>query len=164
MNKKAQIQQVFVYIITIVVVGLIFMIGYKAIGGMMSKGCDVEKTTFKTNLESFITKYTSYGEFHLEEMGVPCSFAQICFVDTGLIRNPPTTFTYPKNYIIESSVQDSDVEENIFMIKTDITEPLKFSPEVVVDGDIICINNTDGRFHLAFEGMGRETKISSGLE
>ena len=52
------------------------LIGYKSIGGIMKKGCEVEKATFKVDIESFISKYNSYGSVHTESLKTPCSYAQ----------------------------------------------------------------------------------------
>jgi len=156
---KGQIQQVFIYILTIIIVGLILLIGYRAIGGLMEKGCKVEMTTFKSNLESFITKYSSYGSFHEETMKAPCSFASICFVDTQDIEDGTDFPTAPE--VIRQSVLDN-IQENIFLFKTEVTEPAGFMSEIHVDDGMICINNSNGNFYIAFHGLGKKTNISSG--
>ncbi|MFH1770459.1 MAG: hypothetical protein ABH828_02780 [archaeon] len=160
MNKKGQLQQVFIYLMTMIIVGLIVLIGYKAIGGLINKGCDVEISTFQKTLESYITKYSSFGSVHKETLNVPCSYKQICFVDTDIIGTNP--FFYPDNTIIESSVK-SNIEENIFLVSDKVTEPFGFMNEIVVEEGVICLNNTNGKFYIRFEGLGRRTAISSGV-
>jgi hypothetical protein len=160
---KAQIQQVFVYIITIVVVGLILLVGYKSIGTLLDKGCDVEMNTFKSTLETAIEKYTSYGSFHRESLNVPCSFRSVCLIDSRELTDPtPPPFSYPDNTIIQESIRDG-IQQNIFLVKKEVTEPIGYKEEIYVEDEIICIDNTNGKFHIAFEGMGRTTKISSGV-
>lgn len=154
-------QQVFIYLMTMIIVGLIILIGYKAIGGLINKGCDVEISTFQKTLESYIVKHSSFGSIHKETLNVPCSYKQICFVDADIIGN---TFYYPDNVIIKDSVK-SDIEQNIFLVSDKVTEPFGFMNEIVVgtDSGVICINNTNGKFYLRFEGLGRRTIISSGV-
>ena len=55
---KGQVQHVFIYILTIIVVGLILLLGYKSIGGLMGQGCDVERATFASDLESKIESFS----------------------------------------------------------------------------------------------------------
>jgi|TARA_Y100000310_G_scaffold276363_1_gene293440 hypothetical protein len=155
---RGQIQQVFIYLLTIIVVGLILLIGYKSIGGIMKKGCEVEKATFKVDIESFISKYNSYGSVHTESLKAPCSYAQICFVDKDILDNNNFNSSNP---IIESSVR-AGIEENIFLVKKEVTDAVGFMEEINVDEEIVCINNTGGKFKIRFEGLGKETGISRG--
>lgn len=151
-------QQVFIYILTIVVVGLILLLGYKAIGGLIAKGCDVEQTTFKSSLENYISKYSSFGSLHKETIKVPCDYREICFVDAEKIG---ASFTYLDNIIIESSVE-AGIEQNIFLEKKGVTDPIGFMKEVEIEdaSGIVCIENRNGNFYITFEGLGRSTKIT----
>ncbi|MBU1201826.1 MAG: hypothetical protein KJ583_02505 [Nanoarchaeota archaeon] len=155
--RKGQIHQVFIYILTIIVVGLILLIGYKSFGGIMKKGCDVEKATFKSTLESYISKYSSYGSFHMEPLKAPCAYQQICFVSSEKIGDSGFDSS---NEIIKSSVKES-IKNNIFIVK-DVTDAIGFNEKIVVDntGGIVCINNTNGYFRVNFEGLGRNVSIS----
>lgn len=160
MKRKGQIQQVFIYLMTMIVVGLIILIGYKAIGGLINKGCDVEVSTFQKNLELYIVKHSSYGSVHKETLNVPCAYSQICFVDSDVIGN---TFNYHDNVIIEDSVE-TGIEQNIFLISDKVTEPFGFMNEIAIEtGSIVCIDNINGKFYMRFKGLGRRTVISSGV-
>lgn len=149
-------QQVFIYIMTIVVIGIILLLGYKAIGGLIAKGCDVEQTTFKSSLENYISKYSSFGSLHKETISVPCDYRQICFVDVAEIGNTGFSST---NIIIQSSVR-AGIEQNIFLEKKDVTEPIGFMTEVEIESGSKCIENRNGKFYITFEGLGRSTKIT----
>ncbi|NQU98090.1 hypothetical protein HQ533_01370 [Candidatus Woesearchaeota archaeon] len=158
--RKGQIQQVFIYIVAIVIVGIILLIGYRAISGLTDKACQVEKTTFKSSLESYITKYSSYGSLHRESLNAPCSYANVCFVNTTAIIDEETLTQGPD--VIKNSVKDG-IEQNIFLVKSNFTEPFGFMTEIEVEKKIICINNTNGKFYIKFEGLGKKTIISSGV-
>ncbi|MBU0665813.1 MAG: hypothetical protein ABIC91_01350 [Nanoarchaeota archaeon] len=158
--KKAQIQQTFIYILTIILVGIILLIGYKSIGSIMSKGCDVEKTTFKSDIKALVERYNSYGSLNREEMNAPCDYSKVCFVDANEVGVGTFTTT---NKIIKDSV-NAGIEQNIFLIKEgspSITEPIGFSEAIKVDSKIICINETNNKFKIQFEGTGKYTKISN---
>ncbi len=170
-NKKAQLQQVFIYIITIIIVGLIFVVGYKAIGGIMEKGCDVEVTNFKSNLKSYITKYNTYGSVQNENMKSPCDYSHICFVDTGRIQDSdPNNKVYApeivgnnQSKIIIGGSANAGIEENVFLIKSQVTDPFGFYDEIEVAPPdyVVCFNSTrNGFFNITFEGTGRTTLIS----
>lgn len=163
MKRKGQMQQVFIYLMTMIIVGLIILIGYKAIGGLINKGCDVEVNTFQKTLESYIVKHSSYGSMHKETLNVPCSYRQICFVDTDDIINSNYKDN-SDNLIIESSVK-SGIEQNIFLVSDKVTVPFGFMEKIIVGTEDIayCINNTNGKFYMRFEGLGRRTNISSGV-
>ncbi|MFC2135432.1 hypothetical protein ACFLTH_12535 [Bacteroidota bacterium] len=160
--KKGQIQQVFIYIITIIVVGLILLIGYRSIGGLMKKGCDVEMTSFKSSLESYISKYDSYGDLHKESIKVPCSYREICFINTDAINNGEN-LDGDIDLIIKDSVS-AKIQENVFLVKTDAVEPFgTFFPEIKVDNTAryVCMENMGGRFYIKFHGLGKQVNISS---
>ena len=155
---KGQMQQVFIYIMTIVVIGIILLLGYRAIDGLIAKGCDVEQTTFKSSMENYISKYSSFGSLHKETISVPCDYRQICFVDADKINDD--TFN-TDNGIIESSVQ-AGIEQNIFLEKKGVTDPIGFMKEVDIESvsGIECIENRNGKFYITFEGLGRSTRIT----
>lgn len=156
---KGQIQQVFIYILTIVIVGMVLLIGYKAIGGIIGKGCDVEKATFQTNLDGYVEKYSDYGSVHKESLNAPCGSKSVCFVDAEQIANQDTEGT-EDNSIIKNSV-DEGIEENVFLISSDnITEPFGYNKKIQVDAGMVCVDNTNGKFYIWFEGLGKKTNIS----
>lgn len=157
MNSKGQIQQVFIYILAIIIVGLILLIGYKAINGMIQKSCDVQKTNFQTDIRVMIDRYNDYGSTHVKEINTPCGYFQVCFVDSEKIGEPITT----SNTIIKNSVHDN-VSQNIFMMKADITEPIGYDEKIQVEGGIICINSSSGKFNIKFTGLGKKVRISLG--
>lgn len=165
--RKGQIQQVFIYIMTIIVVGLILLVGYKSIGGLMKKGCDVEMSTFKSTIESYVSKYTSYGDLHTEYIKVPCSFSEICFIDTKAVtdgKDLSSSMDSTKYGIIIDSV-NNEIQENIFLVKKEVTEPAGYMKEIMVDNGTfkyICMENVNGKFYIKFQGLGRQVNISAG--
>jgi hypothetical protein len=158
MNNKAQIQQVFTYILTIILVGFVLLMGYRAIIGLIDKGCEVEKASFKTNIESMISKFNNYGSLNREGLNGPCDFSQVCFIDTQIIRSN-TAININNPLIFQST--GAGVEKNIFLVKHGLTEPVGFVEQLKVDNsqEYICINNTNGKFEITFRGDGKNTYI-----
>jgi hypothetical protein len=181
-KKKGQIQQVFIYAMVLIVAALVVLIGYKAIGGFMKKGCDAGQKTFANDLEGYVKNYITYGSAKKEQLSVPCGYAKLCFADAGLINNKTDkitgnekTISFDLNKpfseeakIIESSV-NSGIKENVFLVKSDVADPIAFLEEIKIDIDtngdginenIICINATTGFFFIGFEGLGKQVKLS----
>jgi hypothetical protein len=77
--KKAQVQQVFIYIMVILVVGTILLLGFRAIMNIMDKACDVNEVVFKKELEDTMSKYSRMGNLGRETIKVPCNYDELCF-------------------------------------------------------------------------------------
>jgi hypothetical protein len=150
---KGQIQQVFIYILTIIVVGLILLVGYKAIINIMEKSCDVETTKFASSLEESIGRYTDSGSFHTVDLKAPCETLEVCFVD------PDTTSINSGYAIIDDSV-NAGIKQNIFLIKPGLIEPFGYFPSIDVQSNILCVENTNGFIRMSFEGLGQKTRVT----
>ena len=163
--KKAQIiGQVFIYILTVVVIGIIVLLGYRAISGIINQGCRVDEVNFKTDIESFISKYSAYGSVNKESMPVPCSYTQVCFVSNDKIINP-NGFSM-QNKLIEAGVK-SGVQQNVFLIDNKkmpkaiaYSEKINATDQPAYTG-YICINPTNGKFNILFTGRGSTVVIGT---
>lgn len=156
---KGQVQHVFIYLLTIIVVGLILLLGYKSIGGLMGQGCDVERATFASDLESKIESFSDYGDIHKKSLSTPCSFTTLCFANTSAI-DENKHILFPNNPIIEDSVWNG-IEDNIFLVNDDVTEPVGFVSQISLSEDVLCIQSRGGKFYLRFEGLGKKTRIGA---
>ena len=156
--KKAQIQQVFIYILTIVIVGLILLMGYKIIGNTINQGCEVEHVKFTSQILGYIEKYDNYGSYHTEQIAVPCDYEELCFVDTNALGDPNFN---SNNVIISDSVQ-SGTQKNIFLVG-ETTEPIGFVEKIRLgnQNEALCFKVTAGEFLVAFEGTGNSTIIKT---
>jgi len=159
MNNKAQVQHVFIYILTIVVVGLIFLMGYKVIGNIIEQGCEAEHIKFTSDILRFVEQYDSYESYHTEQMSVPCEYEQLCFVDSSAIYDSVTITS--EHALIKNSVEDG-IKKNIFLIGESV-EPLGFNEKVSLDNETkdMCFNATAGYFNIAFRGDGESTLIET---
>lgn len=156
-NKKSQITgQVFIYIFAIIVVGFLAIIGANLFKKVSIEKCNVQETTFISNMKKYIDTYTDYGSVHKENLQPPCNSKQICFVSTNKIGvNNIIPNQYP---IIRDSVEDS-VQMNIFLVTNKETKPLAFSEELEVNNGFLCINSMRG-LKLTFTGNGQTTIVS----
>ena len=79
-SKKAQVQQIFIYAIGIVVVGLILVFGYQAVRNLSSQGEQVKAIEFRTQLANDI-KGISFGDVRIREYPIPQGFDFVCVSD-----------------------------------------------------------------------------------
>lgn len=153
---KAQITgQVFVYIMAIIVVGLVFLLGYKYISTLIPLKCDAERTSFVKTIEKYADNYDGYGEISSEKIKAPCEYKQVCFVDTNAIKIKETEGIY--NLIIKASVGEGS-EQNIFLIGKK-TEAVGYSKKIAVKDNIVCINKTGTSFNIRFKGDSEKTFV-----
>ncbi|MFH1649444.1 MAG: hypothetical protein ABIA93_02760 [Candidatus Woesearchaeota archaeon] len=155
---KAQVQQVFIYALTAIIVGLVLLLGYTFISKTLNQGCDVQLVKFKEGMQRELSKGTNFGSFTQVHLGRPCDYSNVCFVDNGKIGNQ--TFLFADNSVIESSVL-SGVPTTIFIYKQDATEPLIDSALVTVadSSSIICIPSVAGKFSFGLEGKGKTVQV-----
>jgi hypothetical protein len=156
--KKSQITgQVFIYIMVILVIGLLFFLGYKYVGELLGQKCKTDKATFIQNIQDAITSYDGYNVLQNKNFPAACDYKEVCFVDTEGIKAGTTTNI--TDAIIKASVQQN-IENNIFLVgKT--TEPIGYSEKIVVDGNSICISRQNNVFKIQFKGLAGKTSIDT---
>ena len=151
--KKAQIQQVFIYLMAIIVIGAILFIGLRSIIGIGEKACEAQEVTFKQDLERAITKYSGLGSLGHESIRVPCEYEELCFINTSMDCDS-----------IDNDIIKQECElgtgYNVFVKKGIETKSLFAIENLIVDG-YLCINATGNRYNIRLEGLGRrQVKIS----
>lgn len=174
--RKSQISQVFTYIATMLVIGLLVIIGYKAIDMMMGKQCDAQRAIFEKDLLNFIDEYSDYGSVHEEIIKLPCDTKEICFADAthfapycdGFYSDPEIAW-FTEDSVITSAVMDC--QANIFL-KREFTEtlnnPVKFSNKIVLNDpqnpeqSFKCFKAANNQLKLVFTGLGSKTLIEQG--
>ncbi|MAE13498.1 hypothetical protein CMO92_02955 [Candidatus Woesearchaeota archaeon] len=157
MKRKAQMQHVFIYIMVMVVVGGILLVGYGFVKDLLSKGCEAELFSFKTDLQKMTNTYNSHGSMNIESLNLPCEYTELCFVDRDSIGS--RGFNSPHSYI-ETSVQ-SGVDMNIFLVGPSV-EPLLFAQKVKLENmeSDLCFKAKTGIVKVKFEGKGRTIKVT----
>lgn len=82
-SKKAEVAgQIFIYIMAVVMVSLIMIFGYKAIGIFVNQQDYVVKLKFTNDLDSLLTKKMDYLDIELKTFDVPKQYKKVCFVST----------------------------------------------------------------------------------
>jgi hypothetical protein len=94
-HLKSQIAgQVFIYILSLIVVVLVLLYGYKAIQDFRSKAEEVALINFKNNLEKVLTNPMRYGDTKPLDLKIPNRFEMLCFLDTfNVLSNNDKDYT-----------------------------------------------------------------------
>ena len=157
--KKSQVGQIFVYLISTLVVILVLYYGYIAIKGIGKKQEQLSLVKFQRALEDTIV-YTSsdYGTVRIETFNVPVQFTEVCFVDKNKITTANTTGISPETYpLIYNSVADR-ASSNVFPLPDGA--PFYIDKLWVPDEGFKCFNVTAGNINVRIEGFGDKSKIS----
>ncbi len=167
-NKKADIQQVFVYAVSVIIIGLILYFGYKAVAGFINTEKQVSFVQLKTDMERKINGISGeYEAFELDSFLVPPNIKSICFVGVDSIGDQGysvTSFfndTGTKNAIplIEDSVK-SGVKKNIFFIPEG--EPIYVDKLKLEQGkDLLCFLPSQGKICVKLKGLGDSAQITA---
>lgn len=172
MNSKAQINQIFVWIIVALVIGATALIGVRSIGGLLEDKCSIDKIRFKDVSGSAISLNNDFGSVNQEIISMPCDYTMACFVDARFIENKESLKEddaleklKPFFSIISSSVEDG-VEENVFLFNQKEVIPAGYVPQIrlakgneLPEKGFICFESRGGRITMILEGLGRNTLL-----
>jgi hypothetical protein len=160
--KKSQIQnQVFIYILAVMIMGGVLLMGYKAIQSFIDNSNLSLLETFEQDLKSRINSVSQqYGQKMTTEFIVPKKYTEICFLDRISQHDIPDTHDYP---IIDDIYQDN-IKVNAFLIDR-FAEKFFYVPNLVVlvenEEGFICKEIKYGRFEMNIQGVsGRKASVS----
>ncbi len=164
--RKAQVNQAFIYIAAILVIGLIIFVAAKGWNTIFKTNCEVQKAEFEKNIFAYIDQYSDYGTVKELSLLAPCDAIAVCFGDASapLIQKSgnPNEF----NHIDEVIVSNMNSKTANVFVKTRFTEAIGFSSKLAVDefaiakGEyVMCAQVKNGRVKLRFLGQGRTVMI-----
>lgn len=154
--KGQMIGQVFIYIITLILISFLLFYGYRAISSFKEKADKVSYIQFKNDMENTIEALSlDFGSVKVRQFTVPANINIVCFV-----RNFPgmpglSDTKYP---LIEDSV-NSGLDKNVFLISDNVEESF-FTGKISPTEDLFCVPAIEGKIELRMEGMGDHTSIS----
>ena len=151
------IGQIFIYIITLVLVTFLLIYGYRAITTFKDKAEQISYIQFKNEIENTIEVLTvDFGSVKVKDFVVPEKINTVCFV-----TNYPSlpTLSNTKYPIIEDSV-NSGVNKNVFLIGKNVENSFSVG-KISSDEDLFCFPVVDNRIRIRLEGKGDHTFIST---
>lgn len=162
--KKAQAYEIFVYVLSALIVGLVLYYGYRAVAGFGDKEKELQFIKFRTNFENTINSIApDFGTVRVTPIDVPSRFEQICIVDPQLIGISPDNPNFPSNLnegnypLIYDSVT-SGAEKNIFPLPDG--EPF-YVKKIQLEEGFKCFEVAQSQIRVRLEGLGDRAKISS---
>lgn len=157
-QKTGQINQTFIYIMAIIVIGAIVLIGYNAIDGIIKDQCKVEQTRFEKIITEKINDNRNQGNAETAEIKVPCDYEEICFAGEN-IQNPDNI----EDQTIRSEVK-AQTGYKVFLKGPRGTIPIMQTEGLQVQNqnNYVCIKGQSGLFYIKMESLGyNKVQISS---
>ena len=154
---KAQISQVFIYLMTIVIAAFILFYGYRAISVFTEKSEQVSFIQFKSSIDNNVKALSlDFGSVKVQEFTVSGDVNVVCFVSNYPRMLKLNNTKYP---LIEDSV-NSGVRKNVFLIGNGIDESF-YLDNIESAENLFCMDAISGKIKLRMEGKGDHTFISA---
>jgi len=163
--KKAQTQQIFIYITAIIVFSLILIYGFNAIKTLSAKTEDVVFIQIEKDMKSSVKSILyDYGSIEKKEISATTQFTKFCIVDTTITPNPSSTAVCnPSSDEYNLLVCDGwqDKSENMFLIGPSKTKSFMIDDIKVTDPPaFLCIPILGGKATIKLEGKGNHVLVS----
>jgi hypothetical protein len=165
--------QILVYILAVIIMAIVLLFGYKAIRDMMSGADTVELLTFKSDINTGISKLsTQYETTKFFTFKVPAGFRELCFVDldfgtrpNGNVPTIPDSYALIKN-VVPDMLTNSVDPKNLFLCPKCTDQLyvgniiLKNQSDPDRDYDFLCFPVKKGFVKLSIKGRGNGVTIS----
>src|SRR3989338_475521 len=181
MKKKAQVQDMLMYILGIVIIGMLLFFGVKYIMKLMETTEDIDLLSLKTSLETTAKKYsTKYGSWTIEEIPVPkkvqtidlfdlskegASKANKSIVCGGNDGGGSQLISADKKKMVDPIICDAwqtGKNQNVMTIPFVPDYPLLVEKMKVDDSaGFICFKAIAGEIKVKFIGLGNGVKVSN---
>jgi len=160
-TKKAQVSKIFVYVSSIIVIGMVGFLALKFTGTFMSdtnKKIDVD---FLNDIEKdFKKSYSTYSSEFKSTYTTTKKINQICFLNENTdncieksgIKNEITNYD-------DKNIKTLLKNDNMILFSKDDIEYSKNIGNYITD-DCFCIKPDSGRFTLFYENIKNQVKIS----
>ncbi|MFH1849442.1 MAG: hypothetical protein ABH879_04620 [archaeon] len=161
--RRSQVQQVFIYILGMIIVSFILLYGYKSVKVFKERSDTTMLIKFRSGTVSMIKQISSdHGTVRQKILDIPPGFKEICFVDSGFDPGlPPDGFG--RDHPIILNLLNDGVKANIFLVD-------EVAKEYIYAGDddksyvktdpspFLCLSGEKVR--LRIEGKGDHAVIS----
>ena len=179
--RRAEINQVFIYILTIMVVGLLLLMGVKYIFLLLDRKCETERVLFTKEFGTYMERYRPYETYAPVTLPLPCAKTALCLVDSRVLpddclsrdlQSRIAEFQGSGVPFIKQSVLDC-TKKNVFLgtakrvssggadtVRYTDLEPLGFEPLLQLEDSAkeYCVASSRGAVRLAFTGLGAATQ------
>ena len=156
-HKKSQIHsQIFIYILTIVIMAFILTFGYKVIRDFTAGANTISCIEFRRGVQNSIKGILGdFGSVKRIELNFCPEFRKVCFVESYVSPSLPISV----DPIIKDSVL-SNAEKNVFLVK-DIAKDSFYVGRISVDPDVLCIESVRNKVSFVLEGKGDHVFVTA---
>ena len=157
-NVKSQLYgQIFIYILTVLLVSFILVYGYNAVQNFKGRAEQVSCLKFKEDMKSSVALILSdFGSVKRKDFRLCSNYKEVCFVETydfdaGLAYSDVDP-------VIEDNII-SGTGKNVFLVDNVAKESF-YIGNISVDPDVLCVNSKNSQISLRLEGAGNHVILS----
>lgn len=153
--------QIFVYIITILIVGIVLLFGYKSISEFRSKADSVSLLRFQKELEASAKSIKNqFGTVKKKDFTL-AEFNEVCFIRNYQVSLAGIDISVKfQDYPLIKDAFESNTGKNVFLLSNkEIGESFNIE-DLVVENLFQCFDVNNNLLSLTFEGMGDHVVIS----
>lgn len=165
-DNKAQVNQVFVYVFSIIIIVFAGFLVIKFISSFTNSADQRAEHAFYSQFEEdFYTVYTSYGSEKVYDYRVSSYVELVCFISTNSsIKNLEDDLKLIQNEGLDTIYTLYDSGARIIMFNED-TIINKHNPEKPFDvkGGSFCMKPRNNKFTLLFENIKNKVHISNDI-
>ena len=157
--KRSQLySQIFIYILTILLVSFILIYGYNAVQTFRDRAEQVSCLKFKNDLRNAISGILSdFGTVKNEDFELCGTYTQVCFVES-FKRIDKNNLPFNVDPIIKDNIL-SGAGRNVFLVEK-IAKDSFYAGNISVDQDVMCVNALNSKVSLRLEGKGNHVFLT----
>jgi hypothetical protein len=160
--RHAQISQMFVFILAVIVIGSTIYIGMRLFSDFKDTGCETLKARFMQDMNDIIEDSSPYGSRAIESVRPSCDARELCFVSSDAIGDAEKSAMITDESI-KMSVS-SGVKTNMFIRDNVGLQPMGYDERIKIDNPyFLCANAGNSGFTFKTEGKGNAIVISDAM-
>jgi hypothetical protein len=167
MEQRAQINQVFLFLVAIIVIIATVYLGGKLLGIFSGTACSAADSSFATELKNGLDANAAYGGRNKITVSSPCDAQELYVVDASAIGGATPVVTGNSQidallaanvktnvFIVKDGAAEAVMQDNRIIVGREPGAPLSATPFVRVEAGI-------SGFSLLVEGFGRDVRVGT---
>ena len=160
--KKAQVQQIFVYVLGVVMMGLIVLFAFKGIKSITSTAESADMESFKTDFRNMIDEMSAYGRGRVDNVDIPGDYKFLCLIDKSNAPkdpNSPNSNPGTGKDLVDTSVEAGS-DNNVYLVSASEDDLEAFEVDAMqVKPSSKCFDVGLGSIKLKTEGKTTSTVV-----